>query len=520
MALRNKIPSILQHIDRHSGVLEYNYRLYRAYEGQIKREIEDSMAQEIISQAALKRALQRIPSINILKKAVDKISTVYSEPVKRVSKNATDREIMSNIVKIGRLDVTMMYADIMANLQKMAAIEPYVEDGMQKFRVYGGHQFLPYGDDPLNPMKMTVFIKLMGKTQKVVEVGDQVNSDSGIKNKKAATEIREVNMYMLYSDQEVLLIDSTGDVLIEKMQEWGISTVNEFGVIPQTYINKSHFELVPFPDTSGLDTAILIPKLLTDLNYAVQFQSHSILWVKNADLGNQEINPDTVIDLGERVEGGGEPDMGVIQPKVDIEGVLQMVEFELNGYLSSIGLKTGSLNGLKSGREVSGIAKAIDEGDTTLVRRKNIDFFKEVEAVLWEKISICQNIWSAMGLLEKESRKFSSNPVEDFTTIFGEVKIIETIQDKVMKIEAQDRLGVITKKDIIKDFNPDFTDDQIQKRLKEIEEDRKKRMEEMKEEFANGTAANGSNNDSDEIQFGAERADSSGDNNDDNKQDG
>ena len=136
VSLRDKIPAILQHIQKHQGTLEYNYRLYAAYEGQIKKEIENSMREEILSPQALRRALQRIPSINILKKAIDKVSTVYSEPVKRLATGRTDQEIMNNIVKMSRLDEAMLYADAMANLQKMAAIEPYVDNGVQKFRIY------------------------------------------------------------------------------------------------------------------------------------------------------------------------------------------------------------------------------------------------------------------------------------------------------------------------------------------------------------------------------------------------
>lgn len=518
MALADKIPAIIKHIRKYESTLEYNYRVYVANEGQIKKEIQESMAREIISPAALNRALQRIPSINILKKANDKISTVYAEPVKRLTKGKTDTDIINNIVKIGNLDMAMMNADAMANLCKRSAIEPYVDNGKQAFRVYAAHQFLPFGDDPLNKMKMTVFIKMMGKMYIHEDIGDQVNADSGIKAGSAQNEIREVSTYLLYSDDEVLLIDQNGKILSEKQRELGISRVNEFGVIPQVYINKSYFELVPFPDTSGLDTAILIPKLLTDLNYAVQFQSHSIIWMKNVNIGNQEINPDTVIDLGERVEGGGEPDIGVIQPKVDIAGVLQMVEFELNGYLSSIGIKVQGLNALQSGREISGIAKAIDEGDVTLVRRKNIEGFKIVEAELWRKMAIIQNVWSSMNLLDKESRKFSGDMYEGFTVVFGETKVIESIESKVRKVEAQNKLGIITKRDMIKEFNPDFTKPQIEERMAAVEKEQEEAMAKMMEEM-NAAAASSDDNNPNGVQPNAASANSPDDSGEDKDKD-
>lgn len=518
MALRDKIPSILQHIRAYEPTLEYNYRLYASYEGQIKREIEDSMRKEILSPQALSRALQRIPSINILRKGIDKISTVYAEPVKRINDNETDSDIIAKIVAHSSLDVEMLYADAMANLQKMSAIEPYVEDGVMKFRVYGGHQFLPYSDDPINPLKMTVFIKLLGTMQKEVVIEDSINAQTGLNQKQASTVIKEVNMYLLYSDDEVLLVDSTGDVLTERQAELNISPKNTLGIIPQKYINKSHFELVPFPDTSGLDTAVLIPKLLTDLNYAVQFQSHSILWVKNVELGNQEINPDTIVDLGTSEEGGKDGEIGTLDPKVDIEGVLAMVEFELNGYFSSIGIKTGSMNGLKSGREVSGIAKAIDEGDVTLVRRKNIEFFKKQEKDLWSKIAVIQNTWVKEGRLRKENRTFSKDMTDTMKVIFGETKVMESVQDKVVKLQAQDQLGVITRKDIIKEFNPDFSDAQINKRLESVKAEQKEKMDLMLEEM-DATAAINNNNNIDEVQPGAEKSTSVNDDNKNNRKD-
>ena len=505
--LSELIPDILAHIENKNSTLEYNYRLYKANEGQIKVEIEDSMRQEILSPQALRRALQRIPSINILKKANDKISTVYAEPVKRTVSNITDQSIINNIAKYSRLDVAMMHADSMANLQKMAAVEPYFQNGIMYFRVLGGHQFIPFSDDPLNPLNMTVFIKLAGKRQREY-VMEEVNASSGVYSKSPQVEIKNVDTYILYSDSEVLAIDSTGKIMTDVMKELGINGKNEFGVIPQTYINKSHFELVPFPDTSGLDTAILIPKLLTDLNYAVQYMSHSILWTKNADLGNQELNPDVVINLGEGTDNGAQPEIGSINPQVDIAGVLQMIEFELNGYLSSIGIKTTSLNGLKSGREVSGVAKAIDEGDVSMVRRKNLEFFKEIEQKLWNKITQIQNTASSLGLVNKEARKFSSKAMEDFSIIFGEVKILESVNDKVAKLRFMNEMGIISKFRMLKEFMPDLTEAQLNDLIKESQDEKLKEMEAQMELMSDGSSTEDNNNDTTDIQPDTQKPDS------------
>lgn len=504
------IPSILQHIRKHEETLQYNLRLYRVFEGQIKREIEDSMRKEILSPPALKRALQRVPSVNILKKTVDKLSKVYAEPVTRLTTNK-DQEIMDSIIKISGFNATMMAANKMLNLTKMAAIEPFVQDGKQKFRVLAGHQFLPYSDDPVNPLNMTVFIKLLGHKSKskgdnrtyIEEDGLLVTDDD---------EIRQVDVFQLFSDNEILIIDSDGSIRKDLMTEMGISPKNELEEIPQIYLNKSSHELVPFPDTADLDVSILVPKLLSDLNYAAQFMSHSIIWTKNADLGNQEVNPDAIVDLGDsNPNGGGEPEMGTIDPKVDIAGVLQMIEFELATYFSGKGIKTASMKGMLPGREASGIAKAMDEGDTSAELKAQQEYFRMIEQQFWGKMQTLQNFWSNNNMV-KENRLFSTAFAVNFSIIFKDLKIVESTQEKVMKIQAQRDLGVIDRRSIIKEFNPDMSEEQIEERLAQVDKEKMDAIN-MMESFGgfNGDTAEGNNQNSEEVR--SERASSNSESN-------
>ena len=97
--LRNLIPDILIHINNHQDYLQFNYRLYKIWEGQVKDEVEDSLKSEIISQAAYQRAIKRIPSINVIQKTTQKLSKVYANPPKRLTDNPVDKEILSNIEK-------------------------------------------------------------------------------------------------------------------------------------------------------------------------------------------------------------------------------------------------------------------------------------------------------------------------------------------------------------------------------------------------------------------------------------
>lgn len=475
MELKDKIPKILEHIERYRSVSEFNLRLFNIYEGQIKNEIEDSMRLEILSPAALKRALQRIPSINIIRKATDKLSTVYSEPVTRITDKDTDQDLMNDIIRFGDFNGAMMSANKMANLTKMAAIEPYVDSNkQQRFRVMAGHQFLPYGDNPMDPLEMTVFIKFMGTS--IERTAAQVDVNGRVINEE---QIIEVNIFALYSNDEIIVINDGGHIRTDIMKELGINGVNILGVIPQIYINKSKFKIVPNPDTSGLDISILIPKLLADTNYAVQFMSHSIIWTKDTDLEAASINPDSVINLGDSDrEGGGSPEIGTIDPKVDIEGVLQLAQFQLSGYFASIGIKTSNIGSMMPGREASGISKAMDEGDTTAERKAQIETFRVIEYKIWSKMQILQKRWSEMGTVE-DKRKFSEDFKKNLGIIFTDMKVIESTQDKVLRLTAQNELGIIDRKSMLQEFNPDFSEKQIKKRLEASKKEKDESVDEM-----------------------------------------
>jgi hypothetical protein len=472
--LAELIPDIIEHYNKNIDYLEFNRRLYRVLEGQVKTEIEDSLRKEILSKSALNRALQRIPSLNVLKKATDKLSRVYIEKPLRLADNDTDKDILKNISQESSLDSTMMEANRIYNAQHTFAIEPYVKDGKHAFRVLAAHQFLPFSDDVVDPTSPTVFIKLMGQEYK--NYATTVDQE-GNKNPNP-DDIRLVDILWLYSDTEFLIVDSSGSIRQDKMQMLGNPDgVNPFGKIPFVIGNKSKFELIPFPNQGGLDISILIPKLLTDLNYAAQFMSHSIIWTKNADLSGQEVNPDTIVNLGDTTEANGDPDIGTINPTVDITNTIKLIEFELASYLSTIGIKSAIQSGQEAG---AGVSKAIDEGDITAEYKVQTEFFKGIEYKLWDLMEYIQTVWVAEGrIAEGERRIFSDTFLDTLRVHFKEIKVLKTHQQMLDEIKVALELKLMSRRQALRELKPELTEDQITSIIEEIDEEAEEAMEKM-----------------------------------------
>jgi len=470
------IPAIVDHIERHEDTLLFNRRIFKILEGQLRREIEASLTLEIISPAALQRAKQRIPSINLLKKVTDKLSRVYSTHPTRITDDKTDAEIMAGIVRDSSLNNKMMDSNQMFNAQRMCAIEPFVKDGKIKVRVIGGHQCLAYSDDPTDPMNMTVFIKLLGTETKAIF--EQVVDREGRDVRNEQIEI-EVNIYALYSDDEFLIIDSQGAIRKDKMIALGHpSTKNEFGVIPQVYINKSRFELVPLPNQTGLDMSILIPKILVDMNYAFQFMSHSIIWTKNSDISGAEINPDALVNLGDSNPDGGEPEIGTIQPTTDIEKGLMLAQFQLSGYMATEGIKTGNVGSMMPGREASGFAKAIDEGDASEEVKKQAEVYRDIELKFWEVMTKLRKVWATEGLID-DKRQFSQSFTPTFAIRYAETKALKTDAQKIEEVGKLMEIGLISRRQAIKTMNPEFSELQVDAWEKELDKEADRKMEKM-----------------------------------------
>ena len=492
------IPEINAHVQKYVDFSEFNLRLYRVAEGQIRDAVEDSLRRESFSVQAFNRAKERIPPINIIRKSAQKLSKVYMERPTRHTDKDKDQDIMNSFEREIQVNSVMTNANFIYNVHNMFALEPYIEDGKHKTRVLGGHQFLPFSDDPTNPTKMTVFIKFLGNreervTAKYDDFGQIVDKET----------IREVELFALFSDNEFLIMegsgpDELGKARLDIMAELNLTTVNPFGRIPFVYGNRSQFELVPFPNQAGYDISVLIPKLLTDLNYAAQFNTHTITWSRNVDLDGQSINPDAVVDLGEGDKEMGQPEIGILRPDVDIDGILKLTEFEMNSYFASIGIKMNTQGTMSNGRDSSALGKAMDEGDTTSERKVQTEFFRDIEMRYWELISDVQAVWSKLGSVD-DKRKFTPDFAKTFIIAYAEMRPVKTRRQLIEEVQLERDIKLISRRRSIKTLNPDLSEKQLDEWIKELddemEEDFKKMMmfgeSSSAERTADGTFAEG-----------------------------
>lgn len=445
MALTDKLERqmIADEYKYQCGKIEHNNVLFNIHEGDLLSYVLCDLKKQL-SEKSFEQISHRVAPINVLKRLIDKLSKLYAKPPKRVISNEADKDLLDYYVNSYDLNTVGGMANAFFNLFKTSAFEPYVYNGVPKLRTMPSDRFFVISTDKVNPLNPTHFVKIMGK----------INTPGSY----------ERTLFYVYTDNEFLAMDDTGEILSDEMRRLGSDGTNPIGKIPFVYINRSRHELVPQIDTDTLCMTKLIPVLLSDINYAQMFQAFSIVYGINLDQEGLKMAPNAFWSLkSDPAFPEAKPEVGVIKPQVDSDKSLASLKAQMALWMQTRNIKPGAMGDLTVENAASGIAKAIDEIDTSEDRAQQIPYFVEAEKQLWDlTINYLHPYWQQDPEFEN---KLSFSPGSMVTTTFQEQKPVidqsKLIDDEIKKLNA----GLQTKEGALKAIYPDYSDAQIEELL-------------------------------------------------------
>lgn len=443
--LRNEIKLILDEYDAiKSRLAGSNYELFDIYEGNLLQYVKAEIRKQV-SEKSFASMEPRIVPINFLKKIIDKLSQIYSKSPKRTLRkpNEGDEKLFEYYKEILDIDVEMMLANEIFNLEKYVCIEPYVEDGIPALRVMQPDKFFAFSTSAVNPTRITHYCKIMGKG-------------------------KDFDILHVYTDTEFLIIDTRGNILADEMAAMGNPEgINFIGKIPAVFISRSKFDIIPREDTDILKMTKIIPILFSDINEVVFWQSFSVFYGIDVDAENLSMAPNAFWTFNTDPTKNTKPSIGTIKPELDIDKVQNFIMFQLNSWLETRGIKVSS-SGLPEA-SISGLSKLVDEMDTAEDRKKQVPFFKRGEFNLWYLImNHLHPYWVSSGQIETNELFVNGQSVSvDFGEQFGIDDPIAVLNE----IEKELKLGLITRKWALMKKNKGMTEAEAEDRLKEIDEE-------------------------------------------------
>ena len=462
MAIKDEAPQLAAYIEDNKARLHHSHELLCIYENDLLKFI-DEMFQKEMSQNTYKEIITRIPPINVLIKIVDKLSRIYQEGVVRrvIEGSDQDQELLEWYIEQFNADHKFNQGNEFYNLDRINLMQPFFdeENGKPSLRAVPNDRYLPYSTNAFDPTIPTHIIIHAGKRL--------VKTDSkGLRNPRGRSN-KSVDVYWVWTAEEIVLIDQDGVVQRDEMTAKGFDGLNPFGVLPFAYINSSQNFLLPPSDSDTKQMTVLIPALMADLNYSSKYQSFSQLVAFNWDNANPTFAPNAVHYVNDDPNNpDSKASMEVIKPSVDITEVAKWIVTQLSMWLNSRGIKPGTMGDLSADNLASGVSKMIDEMDTAENRQKQAAVYSRAEERFWDTVlNHMHPYWVSQGLVENR-HLFTGDGVQvEFppqTPMIDRKQLVETA---VMEIQN----GLRSVETVIQDLNPRWEQERIDEELLRIE---------------------------------------------------
>lgn len=426
------------------------YNMHLMYEGGGRSLIEAKIQAEFKDQDAVKELSGRLVTLNFMKKIIDKSAGVYTEAPSRVvvDENEMDEDLLE-IYEDG-LRVNMIQKEINRHLKmyKRAMKKFYADEkGRPRLLVKPAHSYEVFNHQNTDPVSPDIVVEL----------------------EQYANDPKDMILHW-WSDESFWITDGKGEVKMDEMLSLGNTGENDIGALPFEYRVTSTTEIDPIVEDDLYYLCIAMPIVLTDLYFALKYQCWSIIYTVNADPKNVNVNPASIMHL--KGDPGQQVEVGQIKPQVDSDKVINLIEATINLMLSSKGLSAGTLSTGQSAKDtVSGVSKMVDNAEVVADKKDQQEIFLVDETDLWDKLAKSMiPYWRRSRLL---SSRYNKEFSQDFMVaiVFKEPKTLMSEKERTEISLMQMKGGVKTRRSVVQELNPDWTDTMVENYLAELDEE-------------------------------------------------
>lgn len=428
------------------------FDMWRFYNGGTRPIIKNYLLAEFKDPKAVKDLLSRLVSVNIMKKIVNKLGSVYAEDPTRSAPeiDSLDSELVEEYSFVTRLNYKQKQANRYLEAFQKNLKEIIPSKGKPFVRNLPPHQYEVFNKDSVNKAQADIVVKIV----------------------KDSTDPNE-QVFHVWTDESFWICNGSGVVNVLKMKELdNESGENPHKYLPYVYKTKSTDSVDPEIDDSLYRMSIALNIAMTDLFFACKYQCWSIIYTIGVT-GQINFNPSSVVELQyDQNSPNSKPEIGQIKPTVDSDKAIKLIESALNFLLSSKGLSSGSVTlGSTADSVASGVSKLLDNAEVVEGKRDQQDEMLDDEYMTWEAFKNLSPSWISSA--EKMKAPFNKQFSEDFyiSISFKEPKVMVTEKERLETSAEKMRQMKTSWTRELQDFYPDYSMQQIEDLKKEIIDD-------------------------------------------------
>lgn len=430
----------------------------------------------------------RLAPINLLKKIVNKRSSIYKKAPTRTTTNPSDQKLVDYYVESMKLNQIMQKANryftlasntviytrphngkLCANVVPcwLYSIVPNVYD-KTKIECYVFNSFIEAGTQ--TPITQVPSATGQGTNLATTEKlpGDKVASEEN-------SSLTEARQFIFWTASEHETRNSNGELIKLSPEKGDEQYVNPIGRLPIVNIAKDR-DNEPWA-TQGedmVDLTIAIQMGWTDVLTIAKHQGFSILTIVSEEEPKQlTIGINKAVWLKSR-QGGPTPSISYVQGSSPLSEYKELLMDLLGLLLSTNDMDPQSIGGSKGSRTfTSGFHALIAMADNLEATEADKPTLLDAERDQWDVIKSWHNWMLESGVEMEDESKALGKFSEDFEIQiqYADIKPLESEDEVLNRIEKERKLELITRRDALKKLYPDLTEDQIDEKLKKIEEE-------------------------------------------------
>lgn len=418
-----------------------------------------------------------VSNINIAKRVVTKKASIYNTAPERTYADITDadKKVLENLYANCGFDTSLAKANKYYCLRRQSFIQVVPKDQKIHLRIHQAHN-IDVIPDELDPEKAYAYI-ISGFDRNGLICSDGVNQVTADPDDYKAT----LERYQVWTAEITFVIDGKGNLVSEVLP-------NPIKILPFVDVSKDKdFEFFVRLGEALSDFTIDFNVAWSDLMYISRMQGFSVGVLK----GDPNLKPDSLTIGPNRLlflpQNPANPDskleLEYKNPEPDLEASLSTIKSLLAAFLSCEGLdvKSISLDSGSSESFTSAIERLLAMIEQFEATREDFDLFKVVEHKVHTIVTAWLSLLSGTDQLAREYSVSQGIVNSKLTVNFHKPEMIETKSEQLdngkKKIDMQigDRVSVLAEVDGI-------SEEDAEKKIKAIDERRKKYLVEVAEE--------------------------------------
>lgn len=473
--------------------------------------VMDALQKEGFKNETIEQMRNRAANISVCRKIVNKLAQTYVGGVERKAESENDQVSLDEIVKQVDANGAFKKGDQYRQLFRNALLQIVPRLNTQATREANGEEKYELCFKVLSEWEYDVVEDYYDKTRPMVVVLTdfvEQNQFASTQNLVAGAQGRRSEAVFTYPGNQVdeVIADSAADEGSEdrrfifwsdsyhftcdidgKIVESPDNNENPIGRLP--FVNLAWQQDGHFWAKGGDDVvegSVLINKKLTDCNFIQFVQGWGQLVIAAKDVPKKLVGgPDNAFIFDVQANDPS-PQVFYATSNPPIESWLRTIELTVAMLLSTNNLSTRNISTkLDSSNPASGVSILIDNSELQGDQKDVQQFFQMREPQAWEIFRLWHQLYYDKQALVTELQDIAPMKSSKIALKFLSVKPPMSDKERLEEMKLRKDLGIATLKDLLKMDNPDLTDEQLDAKLQEVQDEKAKAAEEAAKVFAN-----------------------------------